>query len=109
MCNHVYMIMHVNDPKLSVVGVGHCAPLAGFCLSIYSLHVLTRDVNMVQTNKQKLKAAQRGRYQKGPHWVPFFRAGKAEWRQQIQCCTGQRLNIRAFADYWSPSTTTSDM
>ena len=27
----------------------HCVLLAGFCLSLYSLHVLNRDVNMIQT------------------------------------------------------------
>ena len=27
-----------------------CAILSGFCLSLYGLHVLNRDVNMVQTN-----------------------------------------------------------
>ena len=30
----------------------HCVPLAGFCLSLYSLDVLNGDVNMIQTNKQ---------------------------------------------------------
>ena len=34
------------------VRVGHRVPWAGFCLSLYSLHVLNRDVNMIQTNKQ---------------------------------------------------------
>ena len=29
-----------------------CVPLAGFCLSLYDLHALNRDVNMIQTNKQ---------------------------------------------------------
>ena len=30
----------------------HCVPLAGLCLSLYNLHVLKRDVNMIQqTNK----------------------------------------------------------
>ena len=27
-------------------------PLACFCLTLYSLHVLNRDVNMIQTNKK---------------------------------------------------------
>ena len=26
----------------------HCVPLAGLCLSVYSLHVLNRDVNIIQ-------------------------------------------------------------
>ena len=51
MCHYVYVMMHVKDPQLSVVRVGHCVPLAGFCLSLYSLHVLNRDVNMIQTKK----------------------------------------------------------
>ena len=33
MSYHVYVIIHVKDPDLSVVRVGHCAPLAGLCLS----------------------------------------------------------------------------
>ena len=52
MCYHVYVIMQVKDPYLSVVTVRHCAPLADFRLSLYSLHVLNRDINMIQTNKQ---------------------------------------------------------
>ena len=56
MCYHVYMILHVKDPLLSVVGVGHRVPLAGFCLSLYSLHVLNRDVNMIQTNYQLVRS-----------------------------------------------------
>ena len=31
---------------------GALCPLAGFCLSLYSMHVLNRDINMIQTNKQ---------------------------------------------------------
>ena len=42
-------IMHVKDPKISVVKIGHCDLLAGFCMSLYSLHVLNWDVNMIQT------------------------------------------------------------
>ena len=55
MCNHVYVIMHVIDPSLPIVRVGHRVPLVGFCLSLYGLHVLNRDVNMIQTNKQTNK------------------------------------------------------
>ena len=44
MCYHVYVIMHVKDPQLSVVRVGHRVPLVGFCLSLYVLHVLSRDI-----------------------------------------------------------------
>ena len=51
MCYHVYVIMHVKDPWLSFVRVGYHVPLASFCLSLYSLHVLNRDVNMIQINK----------------------------------------------------------
>ena len=55
MCYHLYVIMIVKDSQFSVVRVGHCVLLAGFCLSLYDLHVLNRDVNMIQTNKQKIK------------------------------------------------------
>ena len=48
-CYYVYVIMHVKDPQLSVVRVGHCVPLAGFCLCLYDLHALNRDVNMIQS------------------------------------------------------------
>ena len=47
MCYYVCVIMHVKDPQLSVIRVGHCVPLAGFCLPLYSLHVLNRDINMI--------------------------------------------------------------
>ena len=47
MCYHVYVIIHVKDPRPSVLRVGHFVPLAGFCLSLYSLHVLNRGVNMI--------------------------------------------------------------
>ena len=43
MCYHVYVIILVKE--LSVVRVER------FCQSLYSLHVLNRDVNMIQTNK----------------------------------------------------------
>ena len=39
MCYHVCVIMHVKDPYVYFVRVGHRVPLAGFCLSIYGLHV----------------------------------------------------------------------
>ena len=55
MCNHVYVIMYVKDPQLSVVTVGLHVPLAGFCLYLYSLHVLNRDVNLIQTNTNKIE------------------------------------------------------
>ena len=42
------MIMHVKDPQLSFVRVWHCVLLADFCLSLHSLHVLNRDVNIIQ-------------------------------------------------------------
>ena len=40
-----------NACYLSKGYVGHGVPLAGFCLSLYSLDVLNRDVDMIQTNK----------------------------------------------------------
>ena len=51
---HVYVIMHVKEPQLPVVRVGHHFPLACFCLSLYSLHVLYRDVNMIQTKNNNI-------------------------------------------------------
>ena len=51
----VYLIMHVKDPILSVVGAGHHVPVVVFCLSLYSLYVLNRDVDMIKTNKQTNK------------------------------------------------------
>ena len=62
MCYYACVIMHVKDPQLSVIRVGHCGPLAGFCLSLYDLHALNRDVNMIQTNKQT-----------NPHYTIFYR------------------------------------
>ena len=52
MCYHVCVIMHVKDPQLSVIRVGHFVPLAGLCLSLYSLHALIRDVNMIKKSSQ---------------------------------------------------------
>ena len=49
MCYHVPVIMHVKDLKLSVVRVGHHVQLAGFCLSLYSLHVLNTNVDIIQS------------------------------------------------------------
>ena len=48
MCYHVYVIMHVKDPYLCVIGVGHCVMLADFCFPLYSLQVLYKDVNIIQ-------------------------------------------------------------
>ena len=48
---HTSSDMHTKDPQLSVVRVGYCVLLAGFCLSLYmlySLHVQNRDVNIIQ-------------------------------------------------------------
>ena len=45
----VYVIMHAKDLQLYFVKVGHCVLLAVFCLFRYGLHVLNRDVNMIQT------------------------------------------------------------
>ena len=54
LCYHVYMILHVKDPYLSVVRVEHCVLWTGFCVSLYRLHVLKWDVNdpNKQTNKE---------------------------------------------------------
>ena len=46
-CYYVH-VMHVKDPQLPVVRVEHRVPLAGFCLSLYSLHMLNRDVSIIQ-------------------------------------------------------------
>ena len=43
------IIMHVKHPKLSIVMFGLCALLADFCLSLYILHVLNRDVDIIQS------------------------------------------------------------
>ena len=42
------IIRHVKYPQLSIIRVGHCVPLAGFCLSLYRLHVLQ---NVNETDK----------------------------------------------------------
>ena len=39
-CYHAFMIKYVKAPQLSVIRVRHCVPVAGFCLSLNSLHVL---------------------------------------------------------------------
>ena len=44
----IYVTKHVKDPYLSVIRVGHFFPSAGFCLSLCRLHVLNRDVKMIQ-------------------------------------------------------------
>ena len=49
----VHAIMHVKDPQLSVMRVWNCVLLAGFCLSLYSLHMLKRDVDKIQMNNNK--------------------------------------------------------
>ena len=46
-CYHVYVIMHVKDPQLFVIRVGHRVLLAGSCLSPCNLDVLNRTVNMI--------------------------------------------------------------
>ena len=50
MFSYVYVIMPVKEPKLFVVRVGHHVPFARFCLSLYGMNVLNRDVNMIYTN-----------------------------------------------------------
>ena len=49
MCCHVYVVMHVKDSDLSVIRVGQIVLLTGFCLPLYSIHMLNKDVNMLQT------------------------------------------------------------
>ena len=48
---HVFLCLCNNACKrsLAICRVGHCVPLAGFCLSLYDLHALNRDVDMIQT------------------------------------------------------------
>ena len=48
---HVLVIMHVKDPQLSIVRIGHCVKVAVLCLSPYSLHVLNRDVDIINRIK----------------------------------------------------------
>ena len=50
MCYHSIVIIHVENPKVTVIRERHRVPLAGSCLSLYSLHVLNRDVNIINTN-----------------------------------------------------------
>ena len=55
MCYPVCVIMYVQDRKLSARRVGHCVPFGGFCLSLYSLHMLNSDVNIIQTKNKQTK------------------------------------------------------
>ena len=52
MCYYVYVVTHVKDPQLSIIRMWHCVPLARFCLFLYSLCVLNRDVNIIQIEKR---------------------------------------------------------
>ena len=54
----VYVIMRVKGPYLSVVRVEHCTSLPVFYLSLHGLHVLDRDVNMIQTNTKSTMTPQ---------------------------------------------------
>ena len=47
--------MYVKDPYLFVIRVEHRVSLAGFCLSLFSLHMLNRDVKMTQAKKERKK------------------------------------------------------
>ena len=40
MCCHVYVAMRIKDNCISVERVRHRLSLEGFCLSLYSMHVL---------------------------------------------------------------------
>ena len=48
------VIMHVKEPQLSIITVGHCVLSPSFCVFLYSLHVLNRDITVIQTNKSNL-------------------------------------------------------
>ena len=51
LCYYVYVIMHVKDTILFVISVGNCVPVAGFFLSLYSLHTLNIYVNIIKQTK----------------------------------------------------------
>ena len=55
-CYYVHVIMQIKDPELSVVQVrvGHRVLLAGFCLPLFNLHLLNRDINNFQTNQTNI-------------------------------------------------------
>ena len=42
----IYMMMHVKDTQLFTTRVGHFVMVTGLCVSLYSLHVLNRDVSL---------------------------------------------------------------
>ena len=46
--------MHVKERSLSVVRVEHRVLFAGFCLSLYSLNVLNRDINIKQIQMKSM-------------------------------------------------------
>ena len=50
--DHNHVIMRVKDLQLSAVRVGHCDPLGGFSLPLYSLHALNKNVNVVHSINQ---------------------------------------------------------
>ena len=52
-CVTMSVTMHIKDPELSALYIGRCNHVACFCLSLYSLYMLDRDDNMIQTNTQK--------------------------------------------------------
>ena len=71
MCYHVYVILHVKDPQLSFARVQHCVPLPGFCLALYSLHVLNRDVSIVKADQTMvINIAKRNKSQ--IQWIPVL-------------------------------------
>ena len=47
---HIYMIMHVKDPKLSVIREG-IVSLSQAAVCLYILHMLNSGIDMIQTNK----------------------------------------------------------
>ena len=51
-CKRSLAICRKSRALCPVSRVGLCVLLAGFCLSLYGLHVLNRDVNMIQTKWQ---------------------------------------------------------
>ena len=45
------LCLYENTRKRSDIRLEHCVSVAGFCLPLYNLHVLNRDINVIQMNK----------------------------------------------------------
>ena len=109
MCHYVCVMMHIKDPQLSVVRVGHRVPfIGGFCLSLYGLHVLNRDVNMIQSINQSIN-----------QFLPLITATTLRMGQWMICvkrmydwwlvhlnslftsvCIGVRIRKHTFYNHW---------